>query len=153
MNKFIPFTPAFDDDFINRELEIKRILTGISKGTNLAVVGNPHIGKTSLLSKSLDTFFNSSTDKAHCALVEIDFQIFGEKETAHDFWKILVREAVENNPDVSAPLKLLLENNKLDAYDLLKAFKQIGRTKGKVVVFLDELNKKAQLQENMNGHQ
>ncbi|MBI3242406.1 MAG: ATP-binding protein [Chloroflexi bacterium] len=141
-NPFLPFTPAFGPDFFNRDAEIKAVFERIAKRRNTAIVGNPHVGKTSLLHHvaTPDVFDNHTLNADQYALVEIDFQLFGESKTRHDFWRELIVQAIEDNPEVTAPLKPLLKKKEVNEQALFRAFQKVGRAEGCVVAFVDEFD-------------
>ncbi len=141
-NPFLPFTPAFGPDFVNRDAEIKAVFERIAKRGNTAIVGNPHVGKTSLLHHvaTPHVFAAHTPNPEQYAIVEIDFQLFGESKTRHDFWRELIAQAVESNPAIAAPLKPLLKKKEVDEQALFRAFQKVGRAEGCVVAFVDEFD-------------
>lgn len=116
----------------------------IQKDMNPAIVGNPNIGKTSLINKIAEhtTFFSSldEKDRNSYALVEIDFQLFKEVHQPDAFWQQVIQKAIDSNETITQPLKELLDVGNLNSFALFDAFKQISRQNGHIIIFLDEFD-------------
>ena len=142
MNPFLPFTPVSGADFVNRQNELKEICKHIARRTHTAIVGNPHVGKTSLLRQAATpSVFTAAVPNAErYALVEIESQLFGESDTTHDFWHELLTQATAANSAITALLKPLLDEKKIDEQALYRAFQQVDRAQGRVVAFIDEFD-------------
>jgi hypothetical protein len=145
MNPFIPFQPAFGSNFLDRKAEQKEVLDRIGMGVSSALVGNPHIGKTSLLRKLADTQTWSAYgfDPTQYALVEFNFELFTSEKTPADFWRQICRRAIMTSPLNTEPLKpfAVESKKKIDLNLLNEAFINIGTQGKRVVVLIDEFDK------------
>ncbi len=126
ISPFVWNGPVLGDMFFGREVEIKKLLTGI-KTTNYAIVGNRKIGKTSLLIR-LEELMRSSSEsilplRIDCQIAsnyESFFRAFilqtGEKllsETREGFEEAMIRISDEGK----LPVLLMDEVEKLLDYD------------------------------------
>ncbi len=145
MNPFIPFQPAFGANFLNREAEQREILDRLGMGVSSALVGNPHIGKTSLLRKLADTksWAVYGLDPSQYTVVELNFELFTSEKTPDDFWQQICRRAALASPQSAAPLQPFTVQGKkrIDLGFLNEAFVKIGTQGQRVVVLIDEFDK------------
>ncbi len=70
----------------------------------------PHIGKTSLLKKLADSVisFQGQGNSVGYAMIELDFQLFTEKEEAMDFWYQLMTRVVKHENKLFSSLKTIM---------------------------------------------
>jgi len=142
VNPFFPFTPVSNPNFVNRERELKAVLDRVPKLGHTAIVGNPHIGKTSLLRQlALPAVFLAGVPQPeNYALVEIDFQLFGESKSPNDFWHEVLSQAADSHPEIAETLKPLLKKKRLDEQALYRMFQALAKAQKRVVVLADEFD-------------
>jgi hypothetical protein len=89
LNPFIYPGPVPVDKFVGREEEINSLLNRIATGQNTAVVGEPHIGKSSLLkclAESEDCRARLGNKAAKTLFVFLDCHLLPSNFTPTDFW-------------------------------------------------------------------
>jgi hypothetical protein len=142
-NTFIPFRIATGDAFVNRAGEIQTIMERLAKGASSGVVGNPHIGKSSILRRLNDPeiarLFLPQPETY--LFVELDFQSFDTQATPNDFWRHVLEEIVFiGSPAIKAMFQPLLKRKTLDGQGLLSAFSHLARAKYWAVLLIDEFD-------------
>src|ERR1700730_16833433 len=84
-----PISPPY---FVGREDAVSTLFSRIRNGDSTAVVGGPHIGKSSLLRYIAFPDVQSEwlQDKESHAFVELDCQLFSEEYKPADFWGLVL---------------------------------------------------------------
>lgn len=142
-NPFIPFQIATGEGFVNRAVEIQTIMERLAKGASSAIVGNPHIGKSSLLRRLYDPEITRPflAQPESYFFVESDFQLLKSNHTPNDFWRPVLEQIVFiGSQQVKATFQPLLKRKTFDEQILLSAFSYISRAKQRVVLLIDELD-------------
>ena len=91
-NPFIYGNPVTPADFIGRRKEVRRIVSRlVNKGQSTAIIGDPHVGKTSLLAylahpATRCELYGADTDQWHFA--QVDIQLLGSEFTPAQFWEL-----------------------------------------------------------------
>ncbi len=142
LNPFTPFQLATSEGFVNRVAETQTIFERLLKGASTGVVGNPHIGKTSLLRwiSEPDVVAQHVPEPERYTFVDVDFQSFVPADDPADFWPYVVEEAIFVSPDVKSFFTPILESRAFDARRLLSAFTRLGRRGRRVVLLIDEFD-------------
>ncbi|MCB0191079.1 MAG: ATP-binding protein [Anaerolineae bacterium] len=140
-NPFYPGNPVSGDNFINRENDLRLILEHTRKGISSAIVGNPHIGKTSLLSRFLEpeTLQTIYPDPEKYTVVESDFHLLMGL-TPNDFWQDVLESVATSSPHVRGILQSLLEIETINSLQLNQAFRQLGEHDHQVILLIDEFD-------------
>lgn len=143
MNPFHPFNPPTSAHFIDRVIEQQRLLDNIRQGVSSAIIGSPHIGKTSLLKQisTLKWFRKNGLDPERYIIVPLSLELFLSHETHQDFWRRLCQRAIKSNPSLRDDFIPLLSNNNFDNYSLYDAFGNVGDRGLRVIAFVDEFDK------------
>lgn len=141
LNPFTPGVPARGNGFINREDEIKLILEHTRKGISSAIVGNPHIGKTSLLRRFLEPEIISKVllDPKQYTIIESDFHLMMSL-TPDVFWRDLLKSVVTLSPQVEPIFWPLLMQEQFSSIQLNQAFRELGQQNHRVILLLDEFD-------------
>lgn len=142
-NPFIPGTPALGKYFINRTEEQIDIYGRLATGCSVAIIGNPHIGKTSLLKKLKE---NKGTKKFGLSsknniIVSVDFGTILTSHTVLDFWKHICSEVIDRNLSLSTDFEQIGRLKKFDADRVEKAFSKLSHNNIRVIVLIDEFDK------------
>ncbi|MCP4345429.1 MAG: toll/interleukin-1 receptor domain-containing protein [Desulfobacterales bacterium] len=90
-NPFIYGKPVSGDKFLGRENVLKRILSRILTGQSAAIIGEPHIGKTSLLYQL--KYINPSLfseDGKQIIFSYMDFHMLDSSFTQAQFWELVL---------------------------------------------------------------
>lgn len=139
-NPFIYGRALFPSEFAGREAELNRIASRLSTGQSIAVIGQPHVGKTSLLSYLADTTarrkqFGQNFDRD--IFVYLDLLVLQGVRTQADFWKYVLTPL--------GTLEHLAEYEYADqkgynTFELEQVFGSLGRRKRKLVLMIDEFD-------------
>lgn len=144
MNPFLPFTPVSGPNFIDRNEVLSTVFGRVQRlaPSHTAIIGNPHVGKTSLLLQMArpEVFSQQVSQPERYAIVEIDFQLFGESKTPNDFWRELIMQAVASQSSVTDELIPLSKKKKIDEQMLYKSFQKVAASNGRIVAFIDEFD-------------
>jgi len=107
-NPFFYGNPVSHDNFIGRRRELRRV-TGrlLNKGQSTAIIGDPHIGKTSFLDyiahqETHNKLYGNNADRWYFS--QIDIQMLGGQFTPAQFWEHAL-----------APLKKQIEKGSVDS--------------------------------------
>ena len=145
MMSFVYGRPVFPGEFIGRQFELDTIFDRISNGESTAVVGEPHIGKTSVLLQiahlpSLKKHKGTSTKKIYCSL--IDLQPISSEYSFIDFWEEAL-EPIEDNPGHNTTSRRLEKTRdvKYSRTTLKSFFKHLNRSGKRLVLLLDEFDR------------
>ena len=147
MPKLAPFVygrPVRPEQFIDRQDAVQTLFRRIMVGDSTAIVGEPHIGKSSLLryTQNIDVrkkwlegeveeFIFSALD---CHLLAGDFSPL-------DFWRRALIPLVENPPgdDVAHQLDIA-DKNDFGTFSLEKLFDLLAQSKHRLVLLIDEFD-------------
>ncbi len=140
-NPFTPGIPARDNNFINRQDELNLILEHTRKGISSAIVGNPHIGKTSVLSRLVepDVIGQVLPDDTQYTLIESDFHLLMSL-TPDTFWQDLFKSVGELSPLVEPLLQPFLAQDQIGSIQLNQVFRKLARQHHRVILLLDEFD-------------
>lgn len=140
---FIYGRPVRQQEFLGRESELLTIFNRLRNRESTAIVGEPHIGKTSLLLRASDIVTQENfilNDGSHVISVFIDLQSEGFEYTPNDFWRdILV--PLQKIP--SQGVTSILEVGKTEGYKnsvLRRLFEEVAKSNYVLAVFLDEFD-------------
>lgn len=142
---FIYGRPVRSDEFLGRESELLTIFNRLSSIQSTAIVGEPHIGKTSLLLQISDSNvqkrFLSDTAKKFVT-VFTDLQPISVEYTPFDFWNDAL-EPLREKPGHSS-IAIKLNHAKEEKYKntaLRRLFEHIAERNQVLVLLLDEFDR------------
>lgn len=141
---FIYGRPVQPGEFLDRTSELRTIFNRLRHGESTAVVGEPHIGKSSLLLKLADEATQRTylgEDGQYMTTCLLDLHPVGSDYTPAAFWK----EALESleRPDYVATAPLL-EQTAQAGYarrSLERLFNHLGQSNRRLVLLLDEFER------------
>jgi hypothetical protein len=147
-NPFITGTSVSAQDFVGRAKEIRRIVGRIcSGGQSVAVVGEPRIGKTSLLrfltspEKRQDLYGDLA---GNLIFQYIDAETLGATFTQAQFWRWVLTPLVEKLPELGNPgLTQACETCEKEGYSVYfieKLLGQLSSTGLRLILILDEFD-------------
>lgn len=146
LNPFIYGKPVSGAKHINRQKEQRTLFTRLRNGECTAVVGEPRIGKTSLLhclaSPQVQKEWLGDQAKEIIA-VEIDCyqEWLSTDKTPHDFWKYVLDTVKLSLPDETLRQQIaLVEENDYGSATLANFFRNLARKDLRVVLFIDEFD-------------
>jgi hypothetical protein len=145
--KICPFTIGKilnPNEFINRENELNSILGRIITGQSTAIIGQPHIGKSSFISfmKEIELHKNVVGDTLNRTLFsEIDSHMVGDDFNQCNFWEIVLNPF--ENLLQSEFLKKSYQNSKnhnFDPFTLEQFFRSLENENRRYVLIIDEFD-------------
>jgi len=147
-NPFVYGNPVDSNLFFGRKTELRQIVSRIlNQGQSTAIVGEPKIGKTSLLNylmaeENLAALYgNQATNLTFCYM---DAQTLGGQFTQAQFWDRALKELADKGviPDGSLLAKTykFCQENHFGTFSLQKFFTELSKVKGRLVLLLDEFD-------------
>jgi len=144
-HRFIYGRPVRPDEFINRENELSTLFNRLRSCESTAIVGEPHIGKTSLLRKLADPhtqrkYIDLEVENIHFNF--IDLHPIEDDYSPKMFWEEALERILAHSSDigVSSQLKECSEANYSRA-TLRRLFRKLAQGKIKLVLLLDEFER------------
>ncbi len=147
MNPRIPFIygrPVKSVEFLDRETELRAIFNRLRNTESTAVVGEPHIGKSSLLLQLADdetrrVYLGSEAQRMMMSV--LDLQPVGRDYTPASFWaEVLDRLCQPGQDDLKPHLDLVAESS-YARRPLERLFNYLGQTGRRLVLLLDEFDR------------
>ena len=147
-NPFAAGNSVNEQEFLGRAKEVRRIVGRLSNsGQSVAVVGDPRIGKTSLLrylatpEKQQELYGELA---AHLIFHYMDATTFGSAFTQTQFWWLALTPLAEklpeiDNPSLTAAYKTC-EREGFGVYVLEKLLAQVQSAGWRIVLMLDEFD-------------
>lgn len=141
---FIYGRPVRADEFLDRESELVTIFNRLRNGESTAVVGEPHIGKSSMLLKLADAVARRKYvdfDSQQILVSLLDLHPVGNSYTPHSFWEEALEPVSElDDPQLKQHLERISQAPDLRR-PLERAFNYMG-TKGiRLILMLDEFER------------
>ena len=142
---FIYGRPVRPDDFVDREDDLRTIFNRLRNGESTAVVGAPHIGKSSLLLKIADkatqlTFL--SRDAQRLTFSAIDLHPVDSDYSPAGFWHEALRPLVARPGDASIARRLdRAAETDYDRRSLIRLFEALAERERHLVLLLDEFER------------
>lgn len=145
MSPFIYGRPVRPGEFLNREPELRTIFNRLRNGESTAVVGEPHIGKTSLLLQLADEATQQAYlgDDARCLVVSsLDLHPISSGYTPITFWEEVL-EPLQEHPGHQTTARLLKRAAQADyaRRSLERLFNNLGGQGRRLVLLLDEFER------------
>jgi tetratricopeptide (TPR) repeat protein len=137
LNPYIYGRTLFHTEFYGRWRELNRISSRLASGQSIAIIGQPHVGKTSLLrfianTESRRSKFGDELEKNH--FVFMDLQTLQSANNPSDFWKDALA------PLVDSDFRKHIEKYGYNNFALEQIFNDLNRTGRKLVLLLDEFD-------------
>ncbi len=142
INPFIFARPLQPEEFTGRESYRNQVLSNLLTFQSSVLVGDPHIGKTSLLNYIRDVA-QQQPDFRHYLFSFLDAHTLGSGFTSEEFWKRELdplRNRLGGHAAFLAETFHTAEQNQFGTYVLEKLFKELGRHGWKYVLIIDELD-------------
>ena len=141
---FVHGGPVPPSDFLNRQRELRRVLSRLEKGQATAVVGQPHTGKTSLLRYVLDKVKRDGivgTKLDRCWFREVDSHMLGRKFDQAAFWAFILEpiKVYFNSGELRSLYDLASEND-FGSFALKRLFAALDEADWRIVIMLDEFD-------------
>ncbi len=141
LNPFIYSRSLAPAEFEGRRLELKKIMGRLATGQSVAVIGQPNIGKTSLLgfindNNARQLHFEDQFDQHSFSFVDI--LAIQNIQSPKDFWKHALQPLM--NEANLAPMLEQLEKSNFDNPALESFFKYLHSSNRHLVLLLDEFD-------------
>lgn len=150
VSPFIHGRAVSSAELVGRDKEIRRLCGRLAKGQSTAIVGMPHIGKTSLLRCLEDAEFRSACVGdllAADTFSYLDVQTLRGVQNQNEFWVCALAPLkrkfdAETEGDLSAAggLYQLAAKNNFGTAVLLQFFTGLSKTGARVILLLDEFD-------------
>jgi hypothetical protein len=144
LNPFIYGKPVPSGRFIGRQAQVRTLFSRIVNGESTAIVGEPHIGKSSLLAYTAapDTrqaWLDANVEQHIVA--EFDCHLLSSDFTANEFWRHVLDEVEATSTDDALKQQCaLIEQNNFGSLTLERLFKLLGRQQKRLVLLIDEFD-------------
>jgi hypothetical protein len=145
LNPFIYGKPVPSEKHIGRRRELRTLFSRLRNGECTAVVGEPHIGKSSLLRCVQDQEIQQEwlgQETTRYILVEMDCHILPHQFGSQDFWRqalTRVQEATPGDEAVCQQMDVIIKNQ-FGCFTLEGLFKLLGQQGKHVVLLIDEFD-------------
>jgi hypothetical protein len=144
LNPFLYGKPVPSDRHTGRRTEIRTLFSRLANGESSAIVGEPHIGKSSLVRYLCDDavrceWLGKVSEQQIC--IEIDCEMLPANFAPNDFWQIVIARvrAIADGDDLKAQCKIVVENN-FGSFTLEALFKLLANKERRVVLLIDEFD-------------
>ncbi len=150
INPFIYSRPVQPDEFVGREPELRRLFSRLATGQSTAIIGLPHVGKSSMLNTVMDPGRRQALfgDEFNNDLFQIlDAQMLRSVKTQSEFWEQALcalddtlNEGKSAKVNQLKPVFGMARENKFGTFVLEQMFNEF-RAKGvRYMLFLDEFD-------------
>jgi hypothetical protein len=144
MSPFVVGRAVAPAEFFNRRGVLRRLLGRLGTGQSTALIGQPHIGKTSLLNYLLDDerrreMVGDGLDQ--CLFSYLDSQMLGSGFGQADFWAQVLAPLAAQFPtgEMRAHYELT-RRNQFGAFTLEQLLTRLGQAGWRLVLLLDEFD-------------
>ena len=147
LNPFLYGNPVPVEKHINRDVELRKLFSRIASKDSSAIVGNPQIGKTSLIKYVLSDLAMKEWlgDNYHQEILSIEIDIYAGwlsvKKTPIDFWRKIFRELKKQLRDDDLIEEISsVRSSRFDAEMLVDFFKAMGNSGKRLLLVIDEFD-------------
>ena len=149
-NPFIYSRAVTPGEFLGREPELRRLFSRVGTGQSTAIIGQPHIGKSSLLRYVLDArarqaSFGARFDRDLFSF--LDAQALHGVHTQAGFWELALARLADylqtGQPNYSESLAArysLAQANKFGSFVTEQLLDELGAAGSRLVLLLDEFD-------------
>jgi hypothetical protein len=144
LNRFRVGNPVPPKNFVGREQAIRTIYERLQKRGSTAVVGEPHIGKTSLLGYIADKDVRSEwlgASAGRYGFMKIDCHMLASSDHPSDFWRLVLDWIKETFPREQIQVQLdVVRQSSFGSFTLKTLFDRLADEKQCVVLLIDEFD-------------
>jgi hypothetical protein len=144
LNPFRYGNPVSPSKFIGRERTIRTLFARIYNGDSTAIVGEPHIGKTSLLHYILDegvrkTWLGDTAQQF--AFIDIDCHMLPASYQPARFWSMVLDRVEEAFADATIKKQIeVVRQSDYGSFSIKRLFDLLGQREMRAVVLVDEFD-------------
>jgi len=143
VNPFKYGGPVPPERLLGREHESRRALDRLYTGQSLAITGQPHVGKTSLLGCISDASWRSSQKPGRfnsTFFTLIDAQLLRASESPRDFWEKALAILEEQGIGELSKIYNKTRAAQFETFSLKRLFSDISETHARLVILIDEFD-------------
>jgi hypothetical protein len=150
VNPFIHGRAVFPQDLIGRDREIRRLCGRLAASQSTAIIGMPHIGKTSLLKAIEDAEFRRGCVGEQLSrdfFNYMDVQTLRSVQTQREFWlralvplKAGMDAETKTTPPATVGLYEVAEKNDFGTSVLQQLFSGLSKAEARLILLLDEFD-------------
>ena len=149
INPFVYSRAVMPNEFVGREKEIRRLLSRLSNDQSTAIIGLPHVGKTSLINYVMHSNVRKEAFGdvfQHDLLRVLDAHMLRSVQSQTEFWAQAlkpVEDTLAKQEPVYSPLKdvfVTTKENKYGTFVLEQLFTVFKENKIRLILFLDEFD-------------
>jgi hypothetical protein len=141
---FVYGRPVSPERFVDRQYAVQTLFDRILNGDSTAIIGDPHIGKSSLLRYIQSPRAQSEwlEDEAEIfRFSRIDCHLLAGDFSPADFWRRALAPLIESPPNnVVARQSKIVEQNEFGAFSLEKLFELVAQSGHRLVLLVDEFD-------------
>jgi hypothetical protein len=149
-NPYIFSRAVRPDEFIGRKNELRRLVSRIATGQSTAVVGQPHVGKTSILNYILDetTRVENFGDRFdNCVFSYLDAHMLRSVKAQATFWEYALaplKQFIETNAgknlEAAAAAFAVAEENQYQTFVIERMLNALENGNVRLILFIDEFD-------------
>lgn len=143
-NPFRYGKPVPPERFIGRDDALRTIFARLNNCESTAIVGDPHIGKSSFLRYIRDERVRSrwlGQQSERCTFVDIDCHLLPGSYGPDDFWREVIDPLDECVDDPSVQRQIdVVRNSDFGSFSLKRLFDLLGRESRLVILLVDEFD-------------
>jgi len=148
INPFIYSRAVMPSEFFGREAEIRRLVSRLATGQSTAIIGLPHVGKTSLINYVTDSNVREARfgkEFENDVFRVLDAQMLRSVKSQAEFWEYALSSLADqfnkmNEPKLLHAKFLLTRENNFGSHMLEEFFTSIKEEGIRFVLFLDEFD-------------
>lgn len=150
VNPFIHGRAVMPEDLIGRDREVRRLCSRLAAGQSTAIIGMPHIGKTSLMKSLEDVDFRRASVGEQLSLdvfSYLDVQTLRGVQNQREFWfraftplRNKLRRDVEDHTESIAGIYEIAESNDFGTLVLQQLFASLFKHEYRLILLLDEFD-------------
>jgi hypothetical protein len=142
-NPFLYGNPVPPDRFFGRTGSVDTVFSRLKNGESTAIVGEPHVGKTSLLGYLADEKTRGRNLSASPVpwFIEINCHALPARFTPKDFWEDVILQIAPSCSSENLQRHLpVLAQGSYGSYILERFFRQLTHEKRRLVLLIDEFD-------------
>ncbi len=144
LNPFLYGKPVPPTRFVGRQDAVRTIFSRLYNGESTAIVGEPHVGKSSLLYYVADETVRAQwlgEDTAKYFVAEMDCHMMSLQYTPAEFWQYALAEMPQAVPDEAVLRQWqVVKSSQFGSYTLKRLFELTASAHWRVVLVIDEFD-------------
>jgi len=140
---FIYGRPVQGEEFLNRHSAVRTVMNRLRNGDSTAIVGEPHIGKSSLLMHLNKHIYQEHKGSETDQLIStyMDLQPIASNYATHDFWKEMFEPLETYLGNTSIPLLKQTADSAYQRRPMERLLDHVSNRRLRLVLLLDEFER------------